>query len=224
MTGIPGRQPQYVSAKGVRLMLHWLLEKVVSGEALSRFRSRLREKLDGGREQELRTAEQELDKVERSQLRLGRLLQQIDADDPVLEQQYMKTREDVMRLRHLVGKLQDGLQQLNQAAIQQQLDIDLSIVLAEFLSDRNAPERTRSLLKRIFPAIVLRGKADRFTAIFEITVKPGAILAEASGTAEFINSSETIWVRLKTSGSKNPVWSVVEIPAPDGLVELSTVH
>jgi hypothetical protein len=70
----------------------------------------------------------------------------------------------------------------------------------------------------------LRGKADRFTAIFEITVKPGAILAEASGTAEFINSSETIWVRLKTSGSKNPVWSVVEIPAPDGLVELSTVH
>jgi DNA invertase Pin-like site-specific DNA recombinase len=224
MTGIPGRQPQYVSAKGVRLMLHWLLEKVVSGEALSRFRSRLREKLDGGREQELRTAEQELDKVERSQLRLGRLLQQIDADDPVLEQQYMKTREDVMRLRHLVGKLQDGLQQLNQAAIQQQLDIDLSIVLAEFLSDRNAPERTRSLLKRIFPAIVLRGKADRFTAIFEITVKPGAILAEASGTAEFINSSETIWVRLKTSGSKNPVWSVVEIPAPDGLVEQSTVH
>jgi DNA invertase Pin-like site-specific DNA recombinase len=225
VTGVPGRQPQYVSVKGVRMMLHWLLQKIVSGKTLNRFRSRLREKLDGGREHELRTAEQELDKLERSQLRLVHLLQQINADDPILEQQYLRGREEVMRLKQQVGSLQNGLRLLNQTAIQQQLNVDLSVVLDEFLSDSNAPERTRSLLKRIFPAIVLRGKTDRYTAIFEITIKPGAILAEASGTAEFINSSETMWVRLNTSGSKNPVWSVVEIPVPESLIEqTNTVH
>jgi site-specific DNA recombinase len=225
VTGISGRQPQYVSVKGVRLMLHWLLQKVVTGDALNRFRHRLREKLDGGRELELRTAEQELNKAERSQLRLGRLLQQIDADDPILEQQYLKNREAVMRLKQQVAALQEGLRQLNQAAIQQQLEVDLSVVLEAFLSDSSAPERTRSLLKRIFPAIVLRGKTDRYTAIFEITVKPGAILAEASDTAELVNGHESIWVRLNTSSSKNPIWSVAEIPAPDSTTEPgSTVH
>jgi hypothetical protein len=225
VTGIPSRQPQYVSVKGVRLMLHWLLQKVVAGEALSRFRSRLRERLDGGRELELSTAEQELNRAERSQLRLGRLLQQIDADDPILEQQYLKNREDVMRLKHQVGVLQEGLRQLNQTAIQQQLEVDLSVVLEAFLSDTGAPERTRSLLKRIFPAIVLRGKTDRYTAIFEVQFKAGAILAEASGTAELIHNHETLWVRLNTSSSKTPVWTVAEIPAPDSFIEPDiTVH
>lgn len=225
VTGIPGRQAQYVSVKGVRLMLQWLLQKVVAGEALTRFRGRLRERLEGGRELELRTSEQELEKTERSQMRLGRLLKQIDAEDPVLEQQYLKTREEVMRLTQVVEALQAGLRQLNQEAIHQQLEVDLSVVLDAFLSDSNAPERTRSLLRRIFPAIVLRGKTDRYTAIFEVTVKPGAILAEASGTAELANSHEIIWVRLNTSGSKYPIWTVEEIPVPTFFVEpCSTVQ
>lgn len=213
-SGIPGRQPQYVSIKGARLMLRFLLEKVISGEAIVRYRECLRERLEGGREGELEMARQALGKAERTQERLGRLLQQISGEDPVLERQYLKTREEVLHLAQKVRELEEGLRQSNHEAIQKQLDIDLSHVVDAFLSDSNAPERTRALLNRVFPSIILKGKTDRHTAIFEVHVKPGAILAEASETVELDNGNEVIWVRLQTSCSKFPVWSVEEIQDP----------
>lgn len=185
--GVPGRQPLYVSIKGVRLMLRWLLEKMISSEAITHYRRALRKRLEGGRDGELATAQQDLGKAERAQERLGRLLQQISGDDPILERQYLKTREEVLHLAQKVRELEEGLRQLNQEAIQKQIDIDLSQVVDAFLSDSNAPERTRALLNRIFPKIVLMGKTDRFTAVFEVHVKPGAILAEASETVELDN-------------------------------------
>lgn len=212
--GVPGRQPLYVSIKGVRLMLRWLLEKIISGEAIPRYREALRKRLEGGRDGELATAQQELGKAERAQERLGRLLQQISGDDPVLERQYMKTREEVLHLAQKVRELEEGLRQLDQGTIRKQIDIDLSKVVDAFLSDDVAPERTRALLNRIFPKIVLMGKTDRFTAIFQVEVKAGAILAEASGTDELANSNEVMWVRLQTSSSKFPTWSVEKIQDP----------
>lgn len=213
-SGIPGRQPQYVSIKGARLMLRFLLEKVISGEAIVRYRECLRERLEGGRDVELATAQQAVGKAERTQERLGRILGQISEEDPVLERQYLKTREEVMHLTQKVRELEDGLLQLNQEAIQKQIDIDLSLVVDAFLADDVAPERTRALLNRIFPKIVLIGKTDRYTAIFQVEVKPGAILAEASGTAELANGNEVMWVCLQTSGSKFPTWTVEEIQDP----------
>lgn len=210
-SGVPGRQPQYVSIKGVRVMLRWLLEKVISGEAITRYREALRKRLEGGRDGELATAQQGLGKAERSQERLGRLLRQISGDDPVLERQYMKTREEVLHLAQKVRELEEGLRQLDQSTIRKQIDIDLSQVVDAFLSSDVAPERTRALLNRIFPKIVLMGKTDRYTAIFQVEVKAGAILAEASETVELSNSNEVMWVRLKTSSSKYPTWGVEEI-------------
>lgn len=88
----------------------------------------------------------------------------------------------------------------------------LALAVDAFLSDKHAPERKCALLNRVFPSIVLKGKTDRYTAIFEVQVKSGAILAEASGTPELVNGNEVIWVRLQTSGSKHPVWTVKRPP------------
>lgn len=215
--GVPGRQPHYVSIKGVRQMLGWLLGKVISGEAIERYRQALRERLAGGRENELAIAKQELAKTERSQARLGRLLHEIADDDPVLEQQYIKAREDTLHFLQKVQDLEEGMRQIDAESIQKQLDIDLSTVVEAFLSDSETPGRTRALLNRVFPSIVLVGKTDRFTAIFKVEAKPGAILAEASGTAEMLGSNQVIWVRLQTSGPKFPVWTAEEIEAPESL-------
>ncbi|WP_374326912.1 recombinase family protein [Azonexus sp.] len=213
--GVPGRQPLYISVKGVRQMLNWLLQKVVTGEAVERYRDCLRQRLDGGREAELLAARSALDRAERSRERFGRLLRQIGEDDPVLEKGFLKAREDVLTLERKVQELEHGLQQMNQDVIRRQLDIDLSQVVEAFLSDQQAPERTRFLLNRIFPSIVLEGKIDRFTAIFRVEVKLGAILAEASGTDELASDNEILWVRLRTSGPKHPTWSVEEITAAE---------
>lgn len=214
--GIPGRQALYVSVQGVRQMLRWLLQKVIAGEAVERYQQCLRERLAGGRDGELAVARQELERAERSRERIGRLLRQVGEDDPVLEQEFLKVREDILHLKRKVLELETGAQRLNGDVIRKQLDIDLSQVVDAFLSDRNAPERTRALLKRIFPSIVLKGKVDRYTAIFRVEVKPGAILAEASSTTELIGENEVMWVRLQTSGSKHPVWTVEATEPTDG--------
>ena len=213
--GLLGRQPQYVSIKGLRVMLRWLLDKVLSAAVIERYRAQLRERLVGGREAELKAALHDLDKAVRSRERLARLLKEIDADDASLEEQYRKTRTDVLELSERAQQLERDSQALNEEAIRLQLEVDLSDIVDVFLSDQLAPERTRAVLKRIFPALILRGKTDRYTAIFEVHVKPGAIMAEATETAELVEGSEVLWVRLVTSGSKYPSWSVQAMDAPD---------
>lgn len=206
--GIPGRKPLYVSVKGVLVMLKWLLDKVVYGEAVISFREKLRERLEGGHANELLTVQESLRKAQRTQDRLARLMREIGEDDAVLERQYLQAREEVMHLGQHVKELEAGLREINHEAIQKQIDVDLSAVLDSFLSDKTAPERTRAILKRVLPQILLREKTDRFTAIFEIHVKPGAILAEASSTQELAGESEVMMVRLTTSGPKRPTWTV----------------
>lgn len=213
--GVRGRKPMHLSLKGVRLMLQWLLQKIVAGEAIERYRACLRERLAGGHDGELVEARQMLEKAERSRGHLGRLLRTVGGDDPVLDKEFMAAREEVLHLEHKVRELENGLRRLNQTGIQKQLDIDLSQVVSALLSDRHTPERTRALLNRIFPSITLKWKTDRYTAIFRVEVKPGTILAEASDTAELIDGNEVIWVQLQTSGSKYPTWFVEEIPPPE---------
>lgn len=209
--GVPGRQPAYVSIKGVRVMLRWLLERIVCGEAVVRFRERLRERLAGGQAAELMAVQESLRKAQRTRDRLARILADIGEDDAALERQYVRAREEVMHLARRESELEAGLRAVDHEAIQQQLDVDLSAVIDSFLSETNAPERTRAVLARVFPRIVLREKTDRFTAIFEVRVKPGAILAEASGTAELAEASEVLTVQLQTSGPKHPVWTVTAL-------------
>lgn len=212
--GVPGRQPLYLSMKGLHVMLRWLLERVLSSDAVSRYRSVLSERLVGGREAELKAAKLELGKAERSQARLARLLQEIDADDQLLEGQYHKSRIEVLELRQKFIALESGMRELNGEAIRKQLDIDLCDVVDKFLANDAAPEQTRALLNRIFPSIILRSKTNRFTSIFEVHIKPGAILAEASETPLIVDGNEVMWIRLTTSGSKLPSWTVEEIEPP----------
>lgn len=222
--GIPGRAPAYVSMKGVRLMLRSVLEKIVTGEVLDRYREQLKMRLTGGREAELEATRENLKKTERSMERMLRLLANINDDDPALEQQYVSARQQVLLLQKQVSDLEAGLRDLNQDVIRKQLEVDLSSVLDVFLTDLNAPERTRALLNRIFPKITLLKKLDRYTAIFEVVVKPGAMLAEASNTAELAESQTGLFLRLNTSGSKNPVWTVDEISANDAALARETAQ
>lgn len=219
--GVPGRQPLYLSMKGLHVLLRWLLERVLSTDAITRYRAVLKKRLVGGREAELEAVKLDLSKAERSQVRLARLLQEIDTDDPMLEGQYRKTRTDVLELRQKFEALETGMRELNGEAIRRQLDVDLDVVVDRFLLEAVAPERTRALLNRIFPSLILRGKTDRYTAFFEVHVKPGAILAEASETPLMVDGREVMWVRLTTSGSKFPNWTVEQVEPP--LSEASAV-
>lgn len=211
--GIAERKPMYVSVKGVRVMLAWLLARMLSPEVVERYRERLRERLSGGRDAELVRLQHELAKAERSRVRLARLLREIEDEDADLEAQYLRCRTEVLELGHKVRTLSDAVEDVNQEAVQRQLSLDLTDVVQGFLSDENAPERTRALLNRIFPTITLRHKPTRYSAVFEVHVRPGAMLAEGTATPVLVEGNEVLWVELQTSGSKYPVWTVREVPA-----------
>lgn len=209
--GVPDRKAEYVSIKGARHLLSWLLKRIVTGDALERFRSSLKGRLAAGGEGELAVARQKLEKAQAAQKRLAVLLGRLNNDDPVIEQQYLESREAVCRLSSAVANLEAGMRQTKRSVIQRQLEVDLSCVLDNFLSEQQSPERTRAILRRIFPSIVLKKKLDRYTAIFKVEVKPGAMLAEASGTEILIDGNVVLWVKLQTSGSKFPTWSIQEV-------------
>lgn len=210
--GIAGRQPLYVSVKGVNQMLRWLLERVIAGEAMVAFKDALRAKLDGGLAHALGEAQAALERAQRARQRLGRLLHEVDADDAIIEQQYLAARENVLRLEEQVRTLSDGVQRMNQAAIDQQLNVDMTNVVEQFLSGSASPWKTRAILQRIFPSIVLVGKPERFAAIFEVKVSPGAIAAEASGTCEVVTDIRpTFHLLLRTSGARSPTWTIEQL-------------
>lgn len=221
--GVPGRQPQYVSMLGVKLMLRTLLTDIVQGDVLAHFRERLKARLSGGRDAELAVAREELRIAINVRSRLTRLLGEIGDDDAELEAQYVAAREKVLMLEDRVQDIERSQSMLNHDVIAKQVGVDISVVVDAFLSNDVAPEKTRALLQRIFPSIVLLGKADRFTAIFEVKIKPGAILAEASDTAEVNAEAVVKYVRLRTSGAKYPTWSVDEISPAEAGIEERTV-
>jgi hypothetical protein len=185
--GQPGRHPIYISAKGVRVMMRWLLQKILSNEVIEAYRDRLKEKLAGGHEHSLQDARTRLHKADAARQRLARLLKDIGSEDPVLERQYLEAREDTMRLQHEVSELEQHAQTVNTDAMRRQLDIPLDTVVDAFLSDDHTPERTRAVLNRVFPSIVLRAKPSRYEVVFEIHAMPGALLAEASDTALLVD-------------------------------------
>ena len=110
--GLVGRQPLYVSIKGLQVLLRWLLDHVLSVEVVKHYRAQLRKRLAGGREAELQSAQQDLEKA-----------------------QYSKTRTDVLELSERCRLLELEMADMNEAAIRLQLGVDLSTVVEAFLND-----------------------------------------------------------------------------------------
>lgn len=213
-SGIAGRQPLYVSVKGVNVMLKWLLGKVISSEAIDLYREDLKSRLLGGRDAELAELQERLRRAKGAHTRLARMLREIGEDDRELEAQFLQAREDVFALEHQIAEIEHHRGQVNHETLKKQINVDISCVLDSFLSDNVEPGRTRALLKGIFPRIVLLGKHDRYTAIFEVHVRTGAIFAAASETDTQEGGETIFYLQLNTSSSKYPVWTVEEIQRP----------
>lgn len=213
--GVPGRRPHYVSLKGMKVMLRWLLARIVTGEALVRYRELLRSRLEGGRAQELDAAMADLSRAEAAQDRLLRLMRKIGQDDATLEENYLAAREESLLLGRRVEDLERGLRTLDRKAIERQMSADVSPAIDALLDDDVTPGKTRAVLNRVFPRLALLGKTDCWTALFEVHVKMGALLAEATQTADLGDGAgdTVMYLRLRTSGPKQATWAVEEVDA-----------
>ncbi len=208
--GYPERRPPYVSGHGIELALVAVLERVWTPAAIQAFRDALRKRLGGDRTAELTQQKEKFAQAERAVQRLARLIRDVDAEDAALEIEY---REAVARKRQLqrdVDGLARGLASVDRTSIEKQVAIDPRTLLPQIFGAAAAPERTRAVLARVFPRIILLRKLRRFVVEYEIHCAPGTVPAELTGTLVLDTAVTVVRVRVST-GPRRPVEWAVEI-------------
>jgi len=205
----------HLSVKGVRHLLQTLLTRLMQGDSLKLFHDKLRERLEGGRGAELLEAKAQLDKAQRVKARLLQLMDNLSLSDDDLTERYQQSCSECLLLQRRVADLEVAVQQTDVDAIHAQLSANVVGVIEQFLMPSAEPHRANALLKSVFPVFRLIYKPNRYTAVFEIHLVPGALVACATNTPLLIQDKQVLQLCLITSGSKFPNWSVHEMSQSD---------
>jgi hypothetical protein len=192
-------------------MLQTLLGKLIQGDTLQRFHDRLHERLAGGRGAELVDAKAQLDKALRVKARLVQMLDNLSLSDDDLTEKFKSCSAQCLMLQRKVADLEVAVKQADVDAIHAQLGANIAGVIEKFLLPDADHYRANAILKSVFPQITLLYKPDRYTAIFEVHIVPGAVVACATGTPLLVNEHQVLQLCLRTSGSRYPTWSVQEL-------------
>ena len=197
-----------VSMSGIKVMLLTALQELLSPAMVADFKERLRQRLGGGAEEELKRVRHQHDLARKASERLARLLASIDADDPILETEYRQKQTELRELADQVVQLEARREISQKAAMEKQLSIDPTTLLESLFKAGQPAEKVRSILARLLPKILFQGKMDRTTAVFELSYSAGAAAALASDTATLDDEPLIRRVQL-TSGAKRPTeWNV----------------
>ena len=110
----------------------------------------------------------------------------------------------------LVRRLEEAMVSIDTKALEAQMAVDPHEVVALLFSENSLPvERTRAILSRLFPHIVMLGKGGtRHTTLFEVDMIPGGIAAELTQTGLLLDEVVRYRLSLKTSGKRPTVWEV----------------
>ena len=197
-----------VSMSGVKVMLLTAVQALLSPAMVADFKERLRQRLGGGAEEELKRVHRQHDLARKASERLARLLASIDADDPVLEAEYRQKQTELRELANQVEQLEARREISQKSAMEKQLSVDPAILLESLFKAGQPVEKVRSILARLLPKILFQGKTDRTTAVFELSYSAGAAAALASDTATLDDEPLTRRIQL-SSGAKRPTeWTV----------------
>jgi len=198
-----------VSASGIKEMLLVALREFLSPEVVEAFKDRLRHRLMGGVEEEVAKIRRLHALAKQSMERLARVLSSLESDDPVLEAEYRTKQTEFRRLEETLAALESRQEIFNRAALEKQLSVDPLPLLDKVFDGSQPPEKVRAVLARLFPKLIVKGKVNRATAVFELSYSPGAAAALASDTATLDDDPLVRLVQLR-SGAKRPTeWKIV---------------
>lgn len=179
-----------VVVSGIKEMLLEILDDFLTQETIALFRARLQEKLSGTFTQELNELEKQTAYWSKVRDRLSNILG--TEEDEVLILRYAEAKKRHQELERQLTKLKQKSKRVDREAIRIQLEqCDPLQALKKLLIDEKAaPERVRSVLRRLFPSIVFDGKTDTHCSHFTVTVAIGAALGIASDTDEVVEMNE----------------------------------
>ena len=198
-----------VSTNGVNALLLTALRELLSPAVVAAFKDRLRQRLGGGAVEELKRVQRQHEQARKSTERLARMLANLDADDPILEIEYRQKQSQLRELALEIVQLEARQEISQKEELEKQLSIDPVILLDSLFESGQPEEKVRSVLSRLFPKIIFKGKSDRMTAVFELSYSAGAAAALASNTPTLDDEPITRKMQL-SSGAKRPTeWKVI---------------
>jgi site-specific DNA recombinase len=200
--------PPYLSAAGVRALLLHAFGHVVSGSFAEELRARLRTRRSADTELGLAAPRTELSRANFACRELTRKFSALSSANPYLEAQLDKKVAERHQLQQRVDELAAGRVQRDTARIQAQLDADIGKWLAKLLSPCALPERTRAVLSRAFPSIVVRKKLSHLVTLFEVTMVLGQVFAHASETNALDKGEVTLQFKVTSSAARPTKWTV----------------
>lgn len=180
-----------VATQGVQYLLIHAARHFLSEPFIEEFRAKLRAKLVGDVDEQLRAARVELARLQGAQERISRLIATDENEDPVLLARYSEARDRAQTQRIHVNELVAGAAAVDREAIAAQIDVVDPLRVLDDLFDSDIPAaQVRAVLSRLFPSVVLERKLSTYQSVFSVRFSPGVALAMLSGT-KTIEEQET---------------------------------
>lgn len=172
-----------VATEGVQHLLIHAARHFLSEPFIEEFRAKLRAKLVGDVDEQLRAARVELARLEGAQERISRLIAADASEDPILLARYSEARDRAQTQRTHVNELVLGAAAVDREAISAQIDVVDPLRVLDDLFDSDIPAaQVRAVLSRLFPSIVLERKLSTYQSVFSVRFSPGVALAMLSDT------------------------------------------
>lgn len=198
----------YTSLAAAKKALDFGLRQLFTGDVLSEFRSRLRSRLTEGSAQEEAVLQRRISEIDQGFQKLQRALLTEGMREEWLAQQMVELGSERDAKEKQLAALRRRASHVTAEAVELQASIDPLPLIERLLDGEPEAYKVRATLRRLVERFELVEKKGRNVSIFELEFKPGACLAELTGSALVEASSFGFCVQVSTSSARPTVWQV----------------
>ncbi|MHB8494605.1 MAG: recombinase family protein [Casimicrobiaceae bacterium] len=198
----------YTSVNAATRALKASLAALMEGPALDEFRNRLRARVTAGPADEEARMKLGVQRLTTARGRLVRLATNpeigIDVVELELKDVNAELRETTRRLEYLKRERSP----ISKAAVERQVAVELAPLLERLVHGEPLTHEVRATLGRLIPRFALVAHPRRGCSVFEVTVVPGAYIAESTRTPELDSIAVIFRVTVSATAQRPTRWDV----------------
>ena len=198
----------YTSVAAARVVLNWVLQKILAGSVLEELHRRLRARVEQGPEEEEREARKRIALAEARASRLHALMTNPDLDANRYIPDMQATERELRIARQMQKQAQAGRAHLNPEVLEQQLSVRPAELLSQLLESPTETYKVRATLRRLLRRFVYLGRPQTGASRFLVELQPGVCLAELSSTDVIDESTICFEVVASTTARRPVTWTV----------------
>ena len=188
--------------------LKWVLEQIVAGPVREAFHKRLKARIESRPGDELSKLKGQLADLEARAIRLKALAMNPALEPDLFSEDLAENRRQARAVRASLSSLEGRRKGLTKEALAAQVAADPSKLIDELLRETKEPYRVRAMLRRLLESFRFVAKPGRGKSIFEITLKPGVLLAECSSTTIIEPGAVSFQVAVSCTAARPIRWTV----------------